>query len=610
MFYKEIYKTTIYGFLSLFVFIFIISNEIFAQYSLTLTEDSLYAIPHKRKLSGGGMLIFKSSEQLNFDSSADNLTPPEYKNGLYFVQVPSGSQAFSVIFNDVPTYLNFGQQMDPNSLPALKEGEIKYYTVTIKSELEWSDITDNERKRGTFITPFGPNVSDALLVVRLFPSDLELEIKETNNLISKLEKEGSSYNVYIKMPTDKKIENYKLVFSSSETDDLIVTLPRFEPKSVKFIRIRKPIIETVTELETPVQTTNIKQNFGKNVIGYWAGSLGDNKTYMNFSQFDDVKNSVTGKIFLEGIYRDFKGMIRFKSIDEYQMSLYLAKDELFSNGAKIDLSYKSGVLNGLWLDDSGQIIDVSVMRSSYIQVDNSLEIREKINSVNVQLSGCWKPIIQNSIFDILVIERFNTNLESEIHFFKNGIKLNTIDSRLLKSSSSLSLIATNFKITGVDAALTFSMTLKGAEANSTLMSDNGEFIQNIKLETTDMIINEVVNIYKGKTDNASSPIIKKNIELFKVDDYYDGFTPLKSKATRGSVTIDNIMHGSRVEVLNKGNVWWRVKLEDGKVGFIHNSRLIAENELSVPPWVMEGIDKWLWEESIENGYIERPYLGD
>ena len=483
MFNNVFHLKSLCGIICLFVFILNTNNKLFAQYSLVLEEVPLSPNQFSKKLAPGKvLLVFRSSEQLSFDSSVENLEPAEYSDGLYFVELSSGSHAFSVIFNDVPTYLNFGQQMDANSLPPLKDGEVKYYSVRVKAELEWSDITENERKRGTFIIPFGPNVSDAMLVVRLFPSDLELEIKESNNLISKLEKEGSSYNVYIKMPSDEKIENYKLVFSSSETDDLIVTLPRFEPKSVKFIRIRKPLIESLTEAETPAQTPKNKPNFGKNVLGFWAGSLGENKTYIDFSQLDEVKKSVTGKIFSTGIYREFRGIIRFKSIDDYQMSLYLAKDELFSNGAKIDLSYKSGVLNGLWIDDSGQIIDISAMRSSSIQTDNSEEIKQKIIEVNNQLSGSWKTKVQNEFFDILVIGKFNANLETEIHFFKHGNKLNTIDSRILNRNGAFTLIATNFKFMGIADPLTFSMTLKGSEANSTLISDNGKFTKNIKLE--------------------------------------------------------------------------------------------------------------------------------
>ena len=509
-------KIALYSLISLFIFCFNVNNKLLAQYSVALDEDPSSAVMHSKELSAGkSLLIFKSTEQLDFDSSTENLSPAEYKNGLYFVDLSSGSHAFSVIFNDLPTYLNFDQKMDVNSLPALKEGEIKFYNVTIKPELEWSDITDNEKKRGTFITPLGPNVSDALLVIRLFPSDLELEIKESNNLISKLEKEGSSYNIYIKMPSDNKFDNYKFIFSTSETDDLVVKLPRFEPKSVKFIRIRKPLVESETKEKTLAQTQKNKPNLDKNLIGYWAGSLEDNKTYIDFSEFDDVKKSVKGKIFSGGIYREFKGVTRFKSIDDYQMSLYLIKDDFFPSAAKIDLSFKSGVLNGVWIDDSGQIKDISVMRSSSINPDNSQEIKQKITKLNKKLSGSWKTSTQNKIFDKLIVGKFKANFESEIHFFKDGNEVSTIDSKLLKSNDALTLIATNLKIKGNESPLTFSMTLKRGEANSTLISDNGNLINNIQLER---------NVDKYSFLNQKDFIKIKNLFEEKIEEITSGQT--------------------------------------------------------------------------------------
>jgi hypothetical protein len=121
-----------------------------------------------------------------------------------------------------------------------------------------------------------------------------------------------------------------------------------------------------------------------------------------------------------------------------------------------------------------------------------------------------------------------------------------------------------------------------------------------------------INYDKNQSKVKNKEQVKKEVSLgiYKIDDYYDGFSPLKEAPTLQSRTIINVNHGVKVDVLIKSGLWWKVSLNDGKIGYIHESRLIAHDKLSIPPWKENGIEKSEWEYLIKEGYYERPYMGD
>ncbi len=476
---------------------FILVKPCNAQYTLEFSEDKSFAnLVTQKPKDGKALLIFKTELDLTFDSNSENLTNPPRKNGMFILEVSSGPQAISVFYEDIPTYLNFGQLQAANSLPELNIGDIKCFKVSIKPELEYADVTDSELKRGNFTTPFGPNVSDALLVVRLFPNDLELVISENNNLISKLEKSGSTYNVFLKMPESKKFSNYDLTVKASGSDAINVTVPKLAPKSVKFYRVRQPLVEgnslrnenqaatSITQINTKEvekKPAAVEVDFRKNVIGNWAGSLGDDKTYLEFTAVDEIKKSVTGKVYANGVYMNFKGVIRYKTENDYQASLNIIKDDLITFGASLDLRYNSGVLNGLWIDDTGGVRDFSAVRSSSIVYDNSIEVRQKVNTLNNIATGTWYSVNANLYFDNLVIEKANIQQIVSISFVKNNQLLTQVKGKLLSKSGKVSLMSSDVQLYGISTLCTISLLFDDNTSTVTIISDDGSLAENFKM---------------------------------------------------------------------------------------------------------------------------------
>ncbi len=493
-----------------------------AQYSIVFKEDLSAAKSITRKPAVDKCLLaIRSEVNLTFDSNTENLTQPQKTNGVYFLEVSYGPQAISVYYDNIPTYLNFGQLQAANSLPELKVGEIRYFIVDIKPELEYADITDNELKRGNFTTPFGPNVSDALLVVRIFPNDLELIISETNNLISKFEKNGSTYNVFLKMPENKKFTNYDLLVKTKGADDLKVTVPKLVPKAVRFYRIKKPLVEIAdSKIETENPLSPIKEpekgvgdvsaatvaDYRKNIIGNWAGSLGDDKTYIEFSTFDEGKKTLAGKIYANGIYMNFKGVVRFKTENDYQASLIIIKDDLITYGASLDLRFNSGVLSGLWIDDMGAVQDFSAVRSTTIISDNTSEVRQKIATLNKLASGEWNSLTSNAYFDNLILDKANVKQFSTISFIKSGQSTIASKGKLLSKSGMVSMVVSNVQFPGISSSCSVTLEFNEQEASASIISDDGSVFENVKLRRPVVQTNNKTrhtnNIYYVVSDKA------------------------------------------------------------------------------------------------------------
>ncbi len=188
-----------------FLITFLFSTFIYSQSTLVWTENKEEASRVSTAIKEGkSLLVFNTKLELTFESSIEKLDEIIKKDDLYYLQVSSGAQVITFKNNDNEYSINFGQLMDDNTLPSLKEKEIKYFTITEKKQLEYYNITENERSKGNVGVPIGPNVSDALIIVKLSPSDLNLEIKDVNNIISKIEKDKGAYKIFIKTESTQK----------------------------------------------------------------------------------------------------------------------------------------------------------------------------------------------------------------------------------------------------------------------------------------------------------------------------------------------------------------------------------------------------------------------
>lgn len=454
-------------------------SRVSAQYVLRFVEDRHEAQKFSgKKLSDGkALLVFRSSQKLTFEGSWDNIGDVPQINGLYSFEVSPGSQTISVFFDRTPTDLELVKGSG-----APQQGEVLFYHVFVIPEMTASDITFNEERKGNKIIPIGAAVSDAMLLIRVFPEELELEIKEENGLISKIDRERTQIKVYLSMPKGNDFGGYQVIFNAPDVEGTQVSLPRLNPKQVKFYNLRVPIINV------PVATSTVevpKPERFKDVMGYWQGSLGDDMTSLEFTAFDMSSGSVEGKIYVDGVYVKLVGNARFGLNDSFQASLRTESDLVINlPRANIDFTYRSGTLNGFWTDDNGDSRHFSAIRSSTIQEDRTEEVRRLIADMNKRITGTWVPVASMQqveqipiLFDQMVFGDADMKKRAMVVIAKDGNVVWDGSAKVIQKGGNMSLIAQDVRLQGVSAASTLSVVFKESQVNCTLVSDDGSVAQ-------------------------------------------------------------------------------------------------------------------------------------
>ncbi len=220
------------------VFLFFFNLHLaFSQSALefTLSDDKAVNIS-KNIPDGQSLLVFETDLNLKFDSSVENLQVENKIDSKYYIYVSSGPQVITVkYFGDY--LLNFGQIGMNNGFPSLKNKEVKYFTVSKLIALQYEDTTKKEKDKGNNITPIGPNVSDAMVVINVFPDDLELDITEKNNGITKITKlTDGRYQIFLKAPAQHILQIRNKDFKNPTN----LPLDGLVSKEVRFYLVKKP----------------------------------------------------------------------------------------------------------------------------------------------------------------------------------------------------------------------------------------------------------------------------------------------------------------------------------------------------------------------------------
>lgn len=150
-------------------------------------------------------------------------------------------------------------------------------------------------------------------------------------------------------------------------------------------------------------------------------------------------------------------------------------------------------------------------------------------------------------------------------------------------------------------------------------SDNKEIYEDLldenlfsdELQDTDMDIKPTYNSINESEESTEAIVSFETLqESYKINDFFDGYTELRNAPTISSKEIGILEHGTEVKIIDKTGSWWHVMLKNGQDGYVHNSRLLDINSTPIPPWEDAGIDKELYEQLKQDGYYERPYIGD
>jgi len=182
---------------------------------------------------GKALLIFDSPVDLTFESSIENIDQPHKKDGKYFLFVNKGSQVITLKY--FGNYnVNFGQLMDPNTLPPLKNKEILFFNIEKTQGLIYYDVTEKDNSNLDYLIEQNNN-NEALIIINTDPSDLVLQISDHNNGITKVKYDKGSYNIYI-----KSSNKYVLQLKNNNFDTLNIQIPNLKPGDIRIYMVINP----------------------------------------------------------------------------------------------------------------------------------------------------------------------------------------------------------------------------------------------------------------------------------------------------------------------------------------------------------------------------------
>jgi len=500
-------------FFLLFLFPLSSSGQFFVELTEKLVTDEINSLvfPYL-KSEKQAAFVFDSRLPLEFKSNKEIL-PSVIQSGNYqILLVSAGPNAISVIYDGSPTVLNYGQLVNL-SKPSLKPKEIKYFSVSLQSELEIVDLTESELKRGNQTLPVGPNISDALVTLRLFPSDLEFRIEEENNLITKISKDNGQYLVFLetsKTNLKDKLISLKLISSNGETKS--IPIYDLKAKDTRFYRVKKPLAETISPTSSSSDTNSGREMLSK-VIGKWSGTLGSEISHLEILPPTNDINSISARMFIQGIYFDFIGNYSQSETNKINFSLKKQRLGLYDFiDATIDFEYSDGILSGVYLDSNKDAYDISMLKSTKIPENQNLTIEKRISELAEILIAKWT--IEDIFFKNMTIEKIDYR--------------NTIYGTLQLQNGNCGFEA---KILGVKGNLSF--TIKTAKNCKNLDFD---LVVNINRSSTVSIIN-----------NTRGDL--KNVGFFKLNNISQKEARIEHNSI-GNSSIDEIF------VVNKDKVYF------------------------------------------------------
>lgn len=106
-----------------------------------------------------------------------------------------------------------------------------------------------------------------------------------------------------------------------------------------------------------------------------------------------------------------------------------------------------------------------------------------------------------------------------------------------------------------------------------------QHLSNFMLVDKELIQRMEKNNYYGSTDlrDVAKAVLLLSSTTDDFADYYiedpDGYTNVRTYGSSKAKIITQVKSGSFVDVIEKGGDWWKVKTDNGKVGYIHKSRI-------------------------------------
>lgn len=316
------------------------------------------------------LLVFKTKEEILFDSSFDNIEQPikftnnKFKNDEFIYVLPITSQPQKIIltFENAEYKISFSQPMEKLTLPALRPNEVRYFEVHSELVLEYYNITENERAKGNDAQPVGPNVSDALVIVKTFPSDLDIDISAENGVITKYQKSDRGHSIFVRAESGGS-KDFVLKVFNTEFGVTEMNLYNVQGKELRYYMIKKPLVlDNTTTLKDPIKDKNLS-----NLEGNWSGSLNDKLLFIKIDEVSLSNNSAAGSVVKDGLKYSFRGVVSSTGKkNDYMLNLSTNEENLIGSMANfsIDLQFKNNILNGYIIDAKKNANDVVLLKTN------------------------------------------------------------------------------------------------------------------------------------------------------------------------------------------------------------------------------------------------------
>ncbi len=450
----------------------LLCSGISAQYALKWEMldnkvSSVKTIP----ADGKSILVFESDLELEFESSFENLEKPLYEGGKYFLTVNSGAQAIT-IGSDEKVTINFGQLLDPNTLPALASKSVKYFKITKAWEFDFFDISEKEFEKGNVITPIGPNESDAYLEIRLYPRDMLVDIVfEKKEAVTKLTKSSKAIEIFFK-PGEY---NVTLISKKVEPLEFRISLG---VKDVKIFALKMPldfdeIDKKIEKNESNEPSTIIKDKseftFQK-FIGIWGfGTEKGDNVLLELKTFDKQTNRFSGVFCKNGIFSDLTAALQKSENNQYTVFIDIKPNSLYKQKSNLSFSMDGNLVNGhyVFADNFEEVVLLKVNQP--LPKDETATMTNTFNVKKNFLLGIWSCDLNSFVKNIEVIDFvYPATLKAYVNLH-NGDRC-FIESKINETNDSYSIFYTS---TGNCFNTNGTLSLIFSKFNS-----NGNFITN------------------------------------------------------------------------------------------------------------------------------------
>jgi hypothetical protein len=409
-------------------------NEILEQQGYTNKSGQISLNSDK------AILVFKSIEDINFDSSYDNLIQPKKIKSAFL----SNDEFFYILLiNPIPQKLILTSATDEckisfqqaneekESLPGLNANEVYYFELSSRLMLEYFNITESEKAKGNIGQAVGPNVSDALIIIKTFPTDLDIQISADGAIITKYQKTDKGQSVFIKTKTNATTD-IVLNVQNPEFGATPIRLYDIKSKELRYYLIKKPQDQIENSNIVPI-ASNDKLNI---LEGNWSGDFKNDILHLLINEMDLKSNKLKGSIIKDGLNYSFIGNILIdKTVNKtYILKIKTNEKELVGTmkNFNVDFHYNGKTLSGYIIDNKNigyeTILKKNKESVNVNTVNNLINYKQKYNNLlgsysiqKIENLGNVQPAQPNvNVSQIIVNSLDETNNVLGLVFFDNN----------------------------------------------------------------------------------------------------------------------------------------------------------------------------------------------